>query len=220
MSAESNRAARDLVMGMVVAAMQEAEERGGPEGAEYVALMREIASEAARRAGATIIRPRYFQIAELIGPVLGTDLGGTWNGWRRPRFRRASAEAIMAAHNEEHGTFSGVNADQTAAEERPCAWYEPETRRFWFYQPDSDDTDCFDPVVVDGVDHWDIGTDGWTWEEAPVTRITLTFEIVGGPPVNVQDHVDSLLDEGEIQEALDPDGEWEFLQSDATTEAL
>jgi hypothetical protein len=163
----------------------------------------------------------YFQIAEIIPPVEGIDLGGTWNGWRRPRFGRASAEAIVRAHNEEYGTFSGVSADQTGPEERPCAWYDEATRRFCFYLPDSDDIETFDPITVDGVDSWAIGTDGWTWEEAPVTRITLTFDVVGRLGTDdVQAHLDDLLDEGAIQLAIDDDGDLEFLSSDAKTEAI
>jgi hypothetical protein len=163
----------------------------------------------------------YFQIAELIRPVAGIDLGGKWNGWSRPRFPKDSALTIVDCHNAEHGTFSGVSDDQTVPEDRPCAWYDEATRSFWFYTPDSDETERFDPIVVDGVDYWDIGTDGWTWEDAPVTRITLTFEVVGGPPdADIHEHVNGLLDDGFVQNTLNEDGDWDFLGAMCTTEVL
>lgn len=103
---------------------------------------------------------RFF-IADLIG---GGTLGSRWNGWACPYFTKESAEAIVKAWVREYGTFTGVNDEQTGPEQRPCAWFDEEARRFWFYHPHSDDLENYDAHAVDGVEVWSIGAWGWTWE--------------------------------------------------------
>jgi hypothetical protein len=169
----------------------------------------------------------YFHIAEMIPPVEGIDLGGDWNGWRRPAFPKASAEAIVQAHDQ----FYEDLADATRAGPGPdgaYAWFDSETREYVFYHPDSDGTDrymvertCGGACPPEGIETWSIGTGGWTWEAAPLTRITLTFDVVGpDEPTVVDATLNAMLDDGTIQQAMDPDDEWTFLQSDAKTEAL
>jgi len=62
MSTTANRAARIEVYAKVLTAMQESEELGGPEGAEYVALMFDIANSAIQRLKTVADSPEQFKI--------------------------------------------------------------------------------------------------------------------------------------------------------------
>jgi len=98
-----------------------------------------------------------FYIFEVIPDVEGADMGGRWNGWRRPRFPKASADQIVDAHNAAHSLGALAKYER-------AAWYEEGPRTYHFYHPDSDETDVYPCTVVDGVETWAIGADGWTWE--------------------------------------------------------
>jgi hypothetical protein len=165
----------------------------------------------------------YFQIADFCPPVEGVDLGGRWNGARRPSFPKASADAIVEAHNEYY-EGEAEKEDAGPGPDGAYAWYDEVTKAYHFHTPHSGETDVFHPAsmaeVCELAPHWRIGTDSWTWEAAPVTRLVLTFDVVGVDEESLSDRVNGLLDDGTIQQGIDPDCEWTFLRSDAATEVL
>lgn len=139
--------------------------------------------------------------------------------WRRPSFPKESAELLAEAHNE----VCEGEADEGATGPGPdgaYAWHDPVTNAYHFHVPEGDYTDVYVCVPIDGVDHWRIGADALCWEASPVTRITVTFEVAGVDARYAQERIDGALDNGEVQNLLDPDGEWTFTQAHCTTEAL
>ena len=137
----------------------------------------------------------HFTIPDVIPPVEGVDLGGRWNGARRPTFRKESADAIVDHHNAYHHEHKGPGPGDT------CAWYDEVTRDYVFYHPDSGETERVERVfsAMHMADVWPIGCDGWTWQEAPTTKVTLTFTIVGPTPEEAEEFFDGLLENGVIQ---------------------
>jgi hypothetical protein len=152
----------------------------------------------------------YFQIADMIPPVEGIDLGGNWNGWRRPAFPKASAEQIASAHDEH---YRAAYAADGPGPEGAYAWHDQDANAYVFFLPDSGETETF--RAFHGVKdvYWQIGTDGWTWEACPVVRVTFTIDVVGSDSDTLDNRANAILDNGEIQALLDPLEACRFLDS-------
>lgn len=99
------------------------------------------------------MKPALFAIDAHLGPIVGLQTGKRWNGWHVPLFPMASCEAIARECPDEDG--------------KPVFRLDPVTR-CWMQAPapgcEEDGEWASKPVLVDGVEHWEMG-DGYCWDE-------------------------------------------------------
>lgn len=82
----------------------------------------------------------------------------TWNGWVLPAFPREEVERIRAYNDAR--LAEGIEVDRLTWDEggRLIATSHEGTDDAW--------TEAIDPVDIDGVPHWPVGSMGWTWQRA------------------------------------------------------